>query len=82
MQACLRRAVTILAGELARSFTEQGSPVPPWRTQSALMSKWQLQHSPAGCGEPLPLGGAAQSAAAKWAADAAEGGTAAFGRVS
>ena len=53
LQACLRRAVTILSRELARSFTEQGVPVPPWRTQQALLSKWQLQHSPGGCGQPL-----------------------------
>ncbi|GAB4817767.1 hypothetical protein N2152v2_004813 [Parachlorella kessleri] len=52
-QACLRRAVTILGRELAQSFTEQGVPVPPWRTQQALLSKWQLQHSPGGCGQPL-----------------------------
>ena len=74
-QACLRRAVTILSRELARSFTEQGSPVPPWRTQSALLSKWQLQHSAAGCGGSL-LG--------EWPgpAGAMGEGSPAFGRVS
>jgi hypothetical protein len=75
VQACLRRAVTILSRELARSFTEQGSPVPPWRTQQALLSKWSLQHQAGGgCGQ-LALGA--------WAPVAGTlEGPGAFGRVS
>ena len=42
MQPCLHRAVGIVAREMARSFADQGSDLPPWRTHQALLSKWHL----------------------------------------
>ncbi|PRW58535.1 hypothetical protein C2E21_2841 [Chlorella sorokiniana] len=39
---CLHRAVGIVAREMARSFADQGSDLPPWRTHQALLSKWHL----------------------------------------
>lgn len=41
-QPCLHRAVSILSREMARSFADQGSDLPPWRTHQALLNKWHL----------------------------------------
>ena len=32
----------IVSREMARSFADQGSDLPPWRTHQALLSKWHL----------------------------------------
>lgn len=74
-QACLRRAVTTLSSELARSFTEQGSPVPPWRTQAALLSKWQLAPS-SGAGRTQTFGVGGGEVVAAAAAEGMNGGAA------
>lgn len=71
LQACLHRAVGLLAREMARSFADQGQDLPPWRTAQALLAKWQLGGATATYAYGTP--GAGCSA---WAAAAAGGDTA------
>ncbi|KAL4430658.1 hypothetical protein ABPG75_005914 [Micractinium tetrahymenae] len=59
-KAAMHRAVGILAREMARSFSDRGEELPPWRTPQALLSKWQL-----GSGSAAAATGAGCSA---WAA--------------
>lgn len=39
----LRRAVALLSREMALSFSDQGLSTPPWRTATAMLSRWELQ---------------------------------------
>ena len=41
----LTAAVELLCGEMARAFAATGTPVPPWRQQAAMLSKWQPRRS-------------------------------------
>ena len=72
-QACLHRAVGLLAREMARSFADQGQDLPPWRTAQALLAKWQLGGAAAGA---VPAYGAPGAGCSAWAAGAAAGGAA------
>lgn len=40
---CLEAIVTILCDEMALAFKQQGLPVPPWRSKTAMLSKWAPQ---------------------------------------
>ncbi len=37
--------VEILCAEMARAFSESGTPLPPWRQFAAMLSKWQPRRS-------------------------------------
>ena len=39
------QVVELLCVEVARAFQETGTPLPPWRQQAAMMSKWQPRRS-------------------------------------
>lgn len=41
----LGKVVELLCVEVARAFQETGTPLPPWRQQAAMMSKWQPRRS-------------------------------------
>lgn len=44
--AILARVVSILAREMAKSFADNGSDLPPWRTTNAMLARWQLPAAP------------------------------------
>lgn len=41
----LNKVVEILCAEMARAFSESGTPLPPWRQFAAMLSKWQPRRS-------------------------------------
>lgn len=41
----LANIVEILCGEMATAFAETGTPLPPWRQTSAMLSKWHPRRS-------------------------------------
>lgn len=41
----LHKVVELLCSELSRAFAETGTPLPPWRQHTAMLSKWQPRRS-------------------------------------
>lgn len=55
-QATLSRVVTLLSREMSKSFADSGADLPPWRTTSAMLARWQLPAA-SGAGLSLPAFG-------------------------
>lgn len=59
----LGRLVELMCREMAAAFAESGTPLPPWRQQAAMMSKWQPRRSEEVLLGPMQLAPAVANAA-------------------